>query len=207
MRLVLGGRAFFIVFLWFLVFFSGGSYALEKEGPYSYRVDTKKSVLMWTGKKLTGTHHGGVKIKKGKVFFVGGLLVGGRVFVDMQSIENKDIKNPKWRQKLVDHLHSPDFFATKKYPESWLDVILCVADGSGERKGYRCQCDLTIKGVTQKVAIHFEINGNTLEGSFSIDRSQFGMTYRSQSFPLGALSNMVILDEIDFKFSLAISRD
>ena len=47
-----------------------------------------KSVVNWTGEKVTGTHEGTVSLKSGWFELKNNKLAGGKVVIDMASIKN-----------------------------------------------------------------------------------------------------------------------
>ena len=59
----------------------------------TYTVDVAKSELIWKGKKVTGEHHGPVKLEKGTLMADGAKLTGGTVFIDMRTITSTDLKD------------------------------------------------------------------------------------------------------------------
>ncbi|MBP8887463.1 MAG: YceI family protein, partial [Flavobacterium sp.] len=79
------------------------------------KVDTAKSTINWTGKKVTGQHEGTINIKDGALVFKGKKLVGGTFNVDMNSIVVTDLKAGQGKEKLEGHLKADDFFGTDKF--------------------------------------------------------------------------------------------
>src|SRR5688572_29932417 len=81
-------------------------------------IDTKKSLINWVGKKVTGQHNGRVWFKAGQVDIDKNLLKGGNFEIDMSSIKVDDLKDPEYNAKLTGHLKSDDFFGVDKHPTS-----------------------------------------------------------------------------------------
>lgn len=80
--------------------------------------------------------------------------------------------------KLTDHLKSPDFFEVREYPKAKFESTKIEADKAGviEVTG-----NLSLHGKTKSITfpakVSFAANGVTLQSEFSINRSEFGMTY------------------------------
>lgn len=80
--------------------------------------------------------------------------------------------------KLTQHLKSPDFFDVKEFPTATFKstAIAAGADGKTNITG-----DLTLHGVTKSITIPATISteggGFKLSSEFSIDRTEFGMTF------------------------------
>lgn len=90
-------------------------------------------------------------------------------------------------KKRDDHLRGPDFFDAKQFPKITFTSTEFSAKGD---KGYTLKGDLNIHGVTKSVSIELthgnsaadpEMMGGSFRtgfnGSFSINRSDFGMNY------------------------------
>lgn len=84
------------------------------------------------------------------------------------------------------HLRTGDFFDTESHPEI---TFRSTAAEQTDAETYRLTGDLTIKGVTKPVSIDFAYNGSAkdlygnervgFEGSTSIDRSDWGLSYNA----------------------------
>lgn len=76
-------------------------------------------------------------------------------------------------EKLTNHLKSPDFFEVRKYPTAKFESTKIEA-GSVTGK-------LTLHGVTKEITFPATVEvteaGLKLKAEFTIDRSEFGMTY------------------------------
>ncbi len=69
------------------------------------------------------------------------------------------------------HLRTEDFFYVDKYPE------ICVESLSVSKteSGYVTNAKLTILEVTREIKIPFTFENNTLKGSFTINRFDYGL--------------------------------
>ena len=85
-------------------------------------ISKKDFKLKWEGKKVMveSKHYGSLDLKSGSLNIEKGNVIGGSFVIDMNSLKDEDLTDPKWNQKLVGHLKSEDFFDVKKFPESKL---------------------------------------------------------------------------------------
>jgi len=110
--------------------------------------------------KLSGTFNLPDDVTKAKI----------TVTIEMEALESDD-------PKLTGHLKSPDFFETKKYPEAKFISKSIKAD----KDSFTVTGDLTMHGKTKSISFPAKItkaNGAAgLESEFSINRSDWGITY------------------------------
>lgn len=80
--------------------------------------------------------------------------------------------------KLTDHLKSPDFFEVREYPAAKFESTKIVAGAAGKAT---ITGMLSLHGVTKEISFPATVEvgekGLTLKSEFSIDRTQFGMTF------------------------------
>jgi rhodanese-related sulfurtransferase/polyisoprenoid-binding protein YceI len=91
-------------------------------GVGSYIIDVEKSVIEWSGRNITNRHHGRIAISEGMVEFENGRPVAGRFVLDMRSITNLDLHDTAWRDMLLRHLMSDDFFDVAQYPTARFEL-------------------------------------------------------------------------------------
>lgn len=167
----------------------------------SQKVDVAKSKVNWTGKKVTGEHHGNIAFKEGNLEVTGGKVTGGKVVIDMNSVTDTDLTDPAWNAKLIGHLKSDDFFGVATYPTA--ELVITKVDGDN------FSGNLTIKGVTLPnsfTATATKDGKSTVyKGTITIDRSKYGLKYGSKSF-FDNLGDKVIYDEFTLDFSLVVSE-
>lgn len=162
------------------------------------KVDASKSTINWVGKKVTGSHSGTVGIKEGSLIFKGKKLAGGNFTVNTASIEVTDLKAGQGKENLEGHLKADDFFGTDKYPTSKL-VFKTIGDkGNGV---YSVTADLTIKDITSPVKFDLTVKGNTATTAFNVDRTKYGIKFKSKNF-FENLGDNVINDDFELTVSL-----
>src|SRR6478609_7649535 len=101
---------------------ASGEHGAPSEAEAVYAVDTAKSIIKWTGKKVTGKHNGSIKIQSGELKVVNNVVTGGTITIDMKSIVNEDLTDKESNQKLIGHLKSPDFFDVEKHPTATFEI-------------------------------------------------------------------------------------
>lgn len=167
-------------------------------------VDLAKSVIEWTGKKLTGEHYGEIRLASGNVTLSGNQLTAGVFEMDMNAITCTDITDLKSNKRLVDHLKSEDFFSVTRFPKANFVTSKVVRKTETQ---YEVTGKLTIKEHTNEIM--FRVNVSTLdkviviEASLTIDRSKFDVKFGSQSF-FENLGDKMVYDDIDLKVNLIL---
>lgn len=182
---------------------SAVGYAAQRE----LKVDTTVSVLRWTGKKVTGTHHGSVRLLDGKIQLDGDEIVGGSFRVDMSSIVVEDIKDPKYNRKLTDHLKSNDFFDATDFPNSNFEILsakkLSTPGSGGEN--YEVLGKLSIVGVTHEISFPAKIEigqeSASATAKVEVDRTKYNIRYGSGKF-FESLGDKLIYDLFEVEIAL-----
>jgi polyisoprenoid-binding protein YceI len=180
-----------------------------------YKVDPKASSLQWTGKKVTGQHHGTVPVKGGEVWVAGNALTGGKFEIDTANLDDVDLKdNKEYHDKLVGHLKSPDFFDVQKYPTSTFEITkvesLAATSAGADQPTHRVTGNLTIKNITKPLSFPatVKIDGGTLTATAKnvvVDRTQYDIRYGSGKFFQG-LGDKVINDEFLLDINLVAKK-
>lgn len=176
--------------------------AAQAENPGNdLKVNLTASTLEWTGRKVTGKHHGTVNLKEGSLQIKDGILLGGSFVIDMTTIKDTDMQG-EYATKLEGHLKSDDFFGVTAYPTASLVITQANAKGEGM---YEVKGNLTIKGITQPISFTTQV---TQEGkkykatsNITIDRTLFNVKYGSGKF-YEDLGDTTIYDEFDLKVTL-----
>jgi polyisoprenoid-binding protein YceI len=162
-----------------------------------YEVQSGRSSIDWVGRKVTGAHNGTVSINEGIFMVAGDQIISGKVIINVASIKILDLTDPATNFQLAGHLASYDFFYSDRYPEATFEV----ASVSGSKmNGY-----LTIKDITHPLSFDALIgrNENTLtaSGTIVIDRTKYGIKFRSGNFfkDLGAC---LIYNDFDLNINI-----
>ncbi|MCO5248301.1 MAG: YceI family protein [Chitinophagales bacterium] len=159
-------------------------------------INTKASTIEWTGRKVSATHHGLIKIEAGDVVIAGDHLIGGRFIIDMASLENLD-QQGEWKGKLEGHLKSEDFFGVESYPQAILEITNVNGNGVGT---VTISANLTIKDITKNVTFEAQVlkiteDSFTATADFNINRFDWGIEYPGKADDL-------ISKEINFKINI-----
>jgi|AP03_1055505.scaffolds.fasta_scaffold41214_2 polyisoprenoid-binding protein YceI len=166
-------------------------------------VNPKTSNIHWIGHKVTGEHSGHIKIAGGFVLKNAGIISGGEVLVDMQSITVEDIETPKWNQKLVDHLKADDFFNSDEYPIARLNIM--GSSSTDITDIFTLKGELNIRDKTNPIEfnamVNFSQDSSMATGTLKVDRTLYDVKYRSGKF-FDGLGDKMIYDEFTLNFSI-----
>lgn len=190
----------------------------------TYVVDTAKSELTWIGAKMTGRHNGIFRIKNGELHMREGLLTGGNIVMDVATTRSDDKTiDAESNKKLTTHLRSPDFFDAERYPTAEFEMTsitrIDTTRETGEKPGsnatysefrikdptHRITGNLTIKGETKSVTFPARVTLDTLlraKANFNIDRTKWGLVYRSDK----SLGDKTIHPEVNIGIDLVAKR-
>lgn len=173
-------------------FFILQSFTIEKED-----VKIKDSALTWVGSKVTGSHEGTIELKSGYLTLDNNDLVGGEFVIDMTTIVCTDLSG-KGKAGIESHLKSDDFFSVDEFPTASLTILDVKKRGLDQ---YQVNANITIKGMTQEIMFDAEIKEKTAKAKLVIDRTEFGIIYKSGNF-FEEIADKAIYDE--FKLSIEL---
>lgn len=152
----------------------------------SYRIDIEKSTLEWIGRNLNKRHYGSIAVQAGELAIAGGKLSAGTIVLDMTKISNADLQDPGWRDMLIQHLISDDFFAVEMYPTASfrLNGWEAQAEASPEAPQGIVTGELTIRDVTRLISFPATVapqpDGSIqAHAAFDIDRTLWNVCYGS----------------------------
>ena len=160
---------------------------VEPENQSSFQVDSVHSTSIFRA------HHRGAGMFYGRFNDVTGtigIVEGLPVFAISIAIDSVDTNN----EKLDGHLKSPDFFNSVEFPEMTFESS-SVKKISDEK--YEVVGKITMHGVAKPLTVIMEKTGQVtgrrgemigFETEFTMNRSEFGMTYGIES---GALSDNI----------------
>jgi polyisoprenoid-binding protein YceI len=162
----------------------------------NFKLANAESVIDWVGRKVTGSHHGTIDIKEGTLEFNNGKLTGGKVIIDTTSIKILDVTDPATNAQFAGHLASDDFFNSTEFPEAELVITSTTPDNETTH----VEGNLTIKGITHSTAFDATIDTNgeeiSLAGKIVIDRTKYGIKFRSGNF-FKDLGDTLIYNDFD----------
>jgi len=152
----------------------------------TYRIDGEKSVLEWIGRNLNNRHLGRIAIQEGSLIILGGRLSEGSIVLDMSTISNLDLQDPAWRDMLIRHLKSDDFFAVERFPTASFRLTgwEAVEGASPEAPNGIASGELTIRDKTHPVSFPAIVapqadGGIKAHAAFDIDRTLWNVCYGS----------------------------
>jgi len=151
-------------------------------------VNTSKSELKWTGKKVSGEHWGYINLKDGSILIEDNKIVSGEFNIDMTTITCKDLEDAEWNGKLVGHLKSDDFFSVDKFNVATLKIL---KSSSFENGFTTIKGELTIKGITKPVSFKATKIENGYMATITIDRTLYDVRYGSGKFFDNLGDNMI----------------
>lgn len=151
-----------------------------------YLIDAENSRLEWIGRNLNNRHLGRIDILKGELIVVDGKPSAGSIVLDMASITNLDLQDPAYRDMLMRHLKSDDFFAVQRFPNASLTLTGWEARSGAppEASNGIATGDLTIKDVTRSISFPAIVapqqdGGIKIHAAFDIDRTLWNVCYGS----------------------------
>ncbi len=172
----------------------------------TYMVDTAATTVTWKGEKLTGDNHvGTVKVQSGTVIMKGDQVVGGEIIVDLTTMKNTDLEDPKYNAKLLDHLKSDQFFAVETYPTAKLTL-------TGMSEGGDVVGELAIRDSVQTVSFPATLSteGDMLSGTATLtfNRTKYGVNFQVDGMVdiEGALKDGAIKHEIVLTIDLKATK-
>lgn len=148
-----------------------------------FTLSDKNTTVKFVGTKPGGKHEGGFKTVSGSASVKDNDLTTLKISLDIDtnSLYTDD-------PKLTAHLKSADFFDVKTNPKA--KFVSTKVEKSDD--GYKITGDLTMLGKTKSITFPAKAaigaDGLTLSSTFTIDRTQWGMT-----FGAGKIDNAVKL--------------
>lgn len=169
----------------------------------SYELSISDSFISWEGEYLTSlSEKGTFKLSSGNLVVEGGLITSGEFTIDMNSIESIPYKD-----MLVNHLKSKDFFEVETYPTAKfvLKKMIPSSEEGAKIGRFVIAGDLTIKGITQPVSfiVTMTQDGKVLgaTASFAINRADWEVKYNSPTF-FKDLGDKIIRDAVSVGLDL-----
>ena len=147
-----------------------------------YEIDTTHSMIIFRAK------HNGVSYNYGRFNeFTGEIMINAiAVPESMVEFEVKAASVDTGNEKRDQHLRSSDFFSAKQFPLITFKSTK-VSAKEGEEDTLEVTGDLELHGVKKSITVDVEVTGRAkgkegesligFESTFTIKRSEFGMTY------------------------------
>ena len=147
-----------------------------------YEIDTAHSMIIFRAK------HNGVSYNYGRFNeFTGEIMINAdRVIERTVEFEVKAASVDTGNEKRDQHLRSSDFFSAKQFPLITFKSTE-VSEKEGEGEVLEVTGDLELHGVKKSITVDAKITGRAkgkdgesligFESTFTIKRSEFGMTY------------------------------
>ncbi|WP_419176155.1 rhodanese-like domain-containing protein [Desulfosediminicola sp.] len=159
---------------------------LLKDG--SYKVSVPESRIFWIGRNPNSSHYGTVLFSGGN-FTLHGSSIQGSLLVDMESIENINLKGDELEQVLITHLKSDDFFYVDVYPGARFDIPSGRLNNQAFPTVPNCELSgmLDLRGRQN----HLNIEATVVQGGdgklhlsshFELDRTLWGIIYGSGKY-------------------------
>ena len=193
-----------------LLLFSYSAFSQVKPlADITYQVVNKESQLIWQDVPFVGNHHEGtIQLTSGTlVTAANGKVKGGNFVINMKSISGVDPRTGKENKGVEEHLHSDDFFSTIRYPIATF-IITKITPGTKPNE-YTITGNLMLKGISNIISFPAIIKpeGDKLkaQASVTIDRTLWGITYKSYSF-LAQMKDDLIANNIKLTMNLAFNK-
>ena len=162
------------------------------------KVDLTQSTVEWEGHKVIGDHQGTINVKEGNFDFDQGVLTGGEIIIDMNTIDVLDLSGSK-ENKLKSYLTSENFFSIQDHPTA--SFIITNVTSTGNADEYTLEGNLTIKGNTKNITVDVTANETSATASLKVNRTEFKV--QAQSF-FAKVADNTIYDEFDLKLNLVL---
>lgn len=190
-------KSFLSLFLIAGMFFLSSFKPLKEE---IYKVDTERSTIEWTAKKVGGGHAGTVKITEGSLIYNGKSLKKGSFLMNMASITSDNAR-------VTNHLKSDDFFSAEKNPISKFEITKVTSAGSNR---LNISGNLTIKGITHPLTFPATVKQQkdvlvAVASGIRIDRTKYDIKFRSKTF-FGDIGDKAIDDEFELNINLTAKK-
>ena len=172
-----------------------------------YHVDVKQSVIEWTGRNPNVKHYGTIKLSKGEMKIQDGSF-SGMFEVDMNSVENINLKDDELQPVLIAHLKSDDFFFVERFPKALFTIrtIELINSQSLSSPNIEVRGNLKLCGVQKEITFSATMSnlsegGITVEAHFDLDRTKWKILYGSSRF-FEHLGMHLVFDHISFELRI-----
>ncbi len=175
----------------------------------TYKVDPAISIIEWAGQQPTGPKNGVVEIKKGRVEVSKGKITGGKIVIDMTTIESTDrgLSDDKQKQ-LTNTLKSKSFFHADSFPRAIYKITgskVSPSAGSAipSKQAYKIKGKLTLKNTTKPMSFTAKVKLDeqkiSADANFNLDRTKWGITHQVDT----SFGQERVMPEINIGFMLS----
>ena len=172
----------------------------------SFAIDTTTSSVEWLGTKPVGQHNGSFKVANGNFTIAEGNIAAGSFTIDINSLNNFDLKAEEGKEKLEGHLKSADFFDVAKYPTAKFEITQVEPLANDSTATHKISGNLTLKDSTKNVSFPAKVtlaeNNVKASANFNIDRTQWGMYYGNDQ----SLGDKFIRPEVNIKLNITATK-
>lgn len=179
----------------------------------SFTIDTTATTVNWraTHKGGMAPRFGTIGTDAGSLSVENGALTAGNFEINLTSLTTDTASVTEAGKKSTDldaHLKSPDFFDVAKYPKAKFVITKVAPYDSLQQKSLLpgatnlISGNLTLKDSTLNITFPAQvaINGNELTATakFTIDRSAWGISYKTEGSP----ENWMISKDVEVGFNV-----
>lgn len=163
-------------------------------------ISPAESTVMWEGNVVgVYSHSGTVPVIEGMLTMEGSKVLNGRFTVDLTSMQATDDnytpEEGKSKEKLIEHLSSPDFFDIANFPNASFEILEHNIDNN------TIIGNLTVRGITNQETVEDVVinsDGGTASGTLVFDRHNYDVAFTHPA------QDVVISDDVTLKVNLKI---
>lgn len=177
------------------------------EGAATYNIS--EGTVYWTGRKsVKGQHNGKMNVKAGAVIVKEGRILGGKIQVDMTSLEIMDELDETQKGQLLGHLKSDDFFGANRYPTAEFTIQEQLPSNTPDFNNVIAGT-LTMKDKTNPVNIPVKLKLDESElsaesATFIINRTKWGINFGSGI--IGTVKDKMIDDNVSVAIKIKAKK-
>ncbi len=181
---------------------------VEVQGGEEVEVTVDKNLpteyIWWNGSKaIGGGHEGKIQFSDVTMEVKDNKLIGGTFVADLNTLTTDDLTGEE-ATKLVGHLKSADFLDVEKFPKATFKILEVKHPADNAAEGHELTGTLSLKNVTKTFTVPATVSVDDagvvhLASQFSIDRSDFGISYGSKKKFTDLAKDKVINDMVDLK--------
>ena len=181
-----------------------------------YTIDSNSMSVLWEGSSLSSKHNGSILISGGRFAVQDGLITGGNLTMDMNSITVLDLTGED-KASLEGHLKGTEaenadhFFNVSKFPTAEFVITKSTKVENDPMATHMVYGNLTMKGLAKevgfKIDVKLEDNSFIMRSpQFVINRTDWGVKYSSASV-FDNLGDKAINDNIGLIINLVAAKE